>query len=120
MALDLESFNERDVTEVTEWVRLTQCMIAMDPELNRNTLKRAVANIADRCNDRWPLERGGSLTLTEGDLGVDMSAFGENVTVTFAGKTALCLFAGVDGPHVTASVLLDGIDDLADAIEREE
>lgn len=117
MALDLERFSDEDIEQAMEWVRLTQHMLAMAPEANRNVLKLAVENVTAKCNDRWPLARGSSIEISEDDLGVDMSGFTENVTVAFAGRTALCLFAGVDGPHMTAQVLIEGIDTLADEIE---
>lgn len=110
-------FNADDLTQVTEWVELTQALVASGPELNRELLKGAVWEIAGRCNARWPLEPGGQLAIGADELEADFDLIGEDVAIVWIGKTALCLFAGLDGPNLTANVLCAGIDKLADVEE---
>lgn len=118
--IDLGKFTEREVQQVTDWTMLTQAMLGMAVERNRDPMKEAVDDIAVICNKRWPLREGDEVAIGVGDLTADLSGFTEDVAVEFIARTAVCVFAGNDGPFPTAAVLKDGINTLADEIERRE
>jgi hypothetical protein len=113
-----------ELKHVMEWTELTQAMLGSAPEFARDCLKGVVDELAGRCNDRWPLEPGGMLAIgvdeIKADFGEKVGLWSDDVRVAFIGKTSLCLFAGMDGPNLTAVVLNEGIDKLADDIEERE
>lgn len=119
MELDLHLKDEGEVLEhVSKWVALSQNILKAGVEYNRERLKTGVDNIAAKCNDNWEVvNECGTVEFAADDLGIDLTAITDTVAVAFAGHTAVCVLAGMDGPFLTAQVMKDAIDTMADEIE---
>lgn len=112
--IDTDKFE--DMVQVMQWTALTQAVILSGPEVNRGRLQEAVDNVAAKCNERWAeVANNEVIEFSADDLGIDLTAITDDVALSFAGFTALCLLGGVDGPHAAAAVLKEAIDELADA-----
>lgn len=121
MKLDLTLYPPQEVEQVFGWVLLTQDILKADVEL-REQLTNAVQQLAYDCTLNYPKDRAevanGSIAATiEAMLAEEMHQEEANGWVSL---TVVVLFAGADGPAVTASSLCGTVNTMADDIERSD